>query len=70
MQCVLGIESKPSPSQKRLLTAKQTEMLWSELENRRAIIPSQAVMGPAILRRLFGKMTVVFEHIAADVSES
>jgi hypothetical protein len=70
MQCVLGIESGPSPSQKRLLTAKQTEMLWSELENRRAIIPSQAVMGPAILRRLFGKMTVAFEHIAAGVPQS
>jgi hypothetical protein len=68
MQHVLGIEPGPGASQKGLLTAKQIKVLWGELDSGRGIVPGQALMGPAILQRLFGKMETVLERIAADSS--
>ncbi|KAJ4129764.1 hypothetical protein NW768_006733 [Fusarium equiseti] len=68
MQSVLGIEAEPGAGQKGLLTAKQIKVLWSELDSGRAIISGQALMGPAILQRLFSKMEFVLERIAADTS--
>jgi len=68
MQSVLGIKSGPGASQKGLLTAKQIKVLWGELDSGRGIVPGQALMGPTILRRLFGKMEIVLERIAANSS--
>lgn len=68
MQYVLGIESGPGASQKGLLTAKQIKVLWGELDSGHGIAPGQALMGPAILQRLFGKMEIVLERIAVDSS--
>ncbi|KAH7115375.1 C6 zinc finger domain protein [Dactylonectria estremocensis] len=60
----------PGASQVGLLTARQIKVLWSELDCRRAIIPGHAIMRPATLRRLFGKVAVDLGQISADSSKS
>jgi hypothetical protein len=66
IECTLGINSGPSTSQVGLLSARQTQVLWSELDGRCAVLPGHAVMRPATLRRLFGKVAVIFRQISAD----
>ncbi|KAI8720170.1 hypothetical protein NCS52_00461700 [Fusarium sp. LHS14.1] len=46
-----------------LLAARQIKVLWSELDGRREIIPGRAVMRPADLRRLFGKVADIFRQL-------
>jgi hypothetical protein len=62
----LGVSSGPSTSQAGLLSARQIEVLWSELEGRRPVLPGHAVMRPATLNRLFGKVAVLFRQMSAD----
>jgi len=66
IECTLGINLGPSTSQVGLLSARQTQVLWSELDGRCAVLPGHAVMRPATLRRLFGKVAVIFRQISAD----
>jgi hypothetical protein len=66
IECTLGINSGPSTSQVGLLSARQTQVLWSELDGRCAVLPGHAVMRPATLRRIFGKVAVIFRQISAD----
>ncbi|KAM0231177.1 hypothetical protein ACHAP5_011163 [Fusarium lateritium] len=69
MQYILGIGLSAGAAGKRsLFTTSQVKMLCSELDSRQAIVPGQGVMGPVVLSRLYGKMTIVFERIAADAS--
>jgi hypothetical protein len=60
MEGALGIKSGPSATQTGLLSARQIKVLWSELDNRRAIIPGHDIMRPATLRRLFRKVAIIF----------
>ncbi|KAJ4206072.1 hypothetical protein NW767_003317 [Fusarium falciforme] len=60
---VLGIGPVPVGGEAGLLTARQIQVLWSELDGRREIIPSRAVMRPADLRRLFGKVADIFRQL-------
>ncbi|KAJ8100199.1 hypothetical protein POJ06DRAFT_180724, partial [Lipomyces tetrasporus] len=59
----LGIVSVPDGGEVGLLSVRQIEVLWSELDGRRAIIPGHAIMGPAKLRRLFGKVAFIFKQL-------
>ncbi|KAM0206149.1 hypothetical protein ACHAQI_008447 [Fusarium lateritium] len=68
MQYILGIGLSTVTGKRSLFTASQIKMLSSELDSRQAIVPGQGVVGPVVLSRLYGKMTIVFERIAADAS--
>ncbi|KAM5353610.1 hypothetical protein ACJ41O_000260 [Fusarium nematophilum] len=59
----LGIGSMPESFEVGLLSARQIGVLWSELDARREIVPGQAIMRPADLRRLFGKVAVIFRQL-------
>jgi TRAP-type mannitol/chloroaromatic compound transport system permease large subunit len=59
----LGIGLVPVGGEAGLLAARQIQVLWSELDGRREIIPGRAVMRPADLRRLFGKVADIFRQL-------
>ncbi|KAH6988867.1 hypothetical protein BKA56DRAFT_574772 [Ilyonectria sp. MPI-CAGE-AT-0026] len=60
----LGIIEVSDGGEVGLLSARQAQVLWSELDGRRAIIPGHAVMRPAHLRTLFGKLAGFFRQLA------
>ncbi|KAH7126150.1 hypothetical protein EDB81DRAFT_810481 [Dactylonectria macrodidyma] len=60
----LGIVATSEGGEVGLLSARQVQVLWGELDGRRAIIPGHAVMRPANLRRLFGKLAGVFRQLS------
>ncbi|KAH7021920.1 hypothetical protein EDB80DRAFT_805452 [Ilyonectria destructans] len=60
----LGIISVSDGGEVGLLSARRAQVLWSELDGRRAIIPGHAVMRPAHLRRLFGKLAGIFRQLS------
>lgn len=64
IECSLGIIAVSDGGEVGLLSARQAQVLWSELDGRRAIIPGHAVMRPAHLRRLFGKLAGFFRQLA------
>ncbi|KAM3482939.1 hypothetical protein MY8738_003623 [Beauveria namnaoensis] len=66
IECLLGIKSAPSTRQVGLLSPRQKEVLWSELDGRSAVLHGYAVVRPAELRRLFGKVAVTFSQASAD----
>ncbi|KAI8677867.1 Zn(2)-C6 fungal-type domain-containing protein [Fusarium keratoplasticum] len=59
---VLGIGPVPLGGEEGLLAARQIQVLWSELDGRREIIPGRGIMRPADLRRLFGKVVDIFRQ--------
>ncbi|KAH7124682.1 hypothetical protein EDB81DRAFT_846970 [Dactylonectria macrodidyma] len=60
----LGIAAASDGREVGLLSVRQAQVLWGELDGRRAIIPGHAVMRPAKLRRLFGKLAGVFRQLS------
>ncbi|EHK49591.1 hypothetical protein TRIATDRAFT_179044, partial [Trichoderma atroviride IMI 206040] len=60
---VLGIVSVPEGGEVGLLSARQISVLWSELNGRHTIIPGRAIMTPANLRILFGKVAFIFRQL-------
>lgn len=66
IECTLGISSWPGSNKAVLLSARQLEVLWSELDGRNTLVPGRAVMRPATMRRLFGKVAAGFRKISAD----
>ncbi|UPK89598.1 hypothetical protein LCI18_000533 [Fusarium solani-melongenae] len=59
----LGIAPVPVGGEAGLLAARQIQVLWSELDGRREIIPGGSVMRPADLRRMFGKVADIFRQL-------
>ncbi|KAL6357063.1 hypothetical protein LRP88_10680 [Fusarium phalaenopsidis] len=59
---VLGIGPVPLGGEAGLLAVRQIQVLWSELDGRREIIPGRGVMRPADVRRLFGKVADIFRQ--------
>ncbi|EEU37861.1 uncharacterized protein NECHADRAFT_54889 [Fusarium vanettenii 77-13-4] len=59
----LGIGPVSVGGEAGLLAARQIQVLWSELDGRREIIPGRTVMRPADLRRLFGKVADIFRQL-------
>ncbi|RSM09575.1 hypothetical protein CDV31_007681 [Fusarium ambrosium] len=59
----LGIGPVPVGGEAGLLAERQIQVLWSELDGRREIIPGRPVMRPADLRRLFGKVADIFRQL-------
>ncbi|KAK9241736.1 hypothetical protein V1506DRAFT_549820 [Lipomyces tetrasporus] len=66
----LGIVSVPDGGEVGLLSVRQIEVLWSELDGRRAIIPGHAIMRPANLRRLFGKVAFIFRQLSLGMGRT
>ncbi|KAH6954015.1 hypothetical protein BKA56DRAFT_706911 [Ilyonectria sp. MPI-CAGE-AT-0026] len=60
----LGIVAVSDDGEVGLLSVRQAQVLWGELDGRRAIIPGHAVMRPANLRRLFGKLAGIFRQLS------
>lgn len=60
----LGIAAASDGGEVGLLSVRQAQVLWGELDGRRVIIPGHAVMRPANLRRLFGKLAGVFRQLS------
>ncbi|KAH7136721.1 hypothetical protein B0J13DRAFT_449508 [Dactylonectria estremocensis] len=60
----LGIVAASEGGEVGLLSARQAQVIWSELDGRRPIIPGHAVMRPANVRRLFGKLAGVFRQLS------
>ncbi|KAJ6784570.1 hypothetical protein PWT90_06490 [Aphanocladium album] len=65
IECALGISSLPGAHQVGLLSARQKEVLWSELDSRSTLSPGHTVRRPALLRRLFGNLAVMFRQTSA-----
>lgn len=61
---VLGITSVSEDGEVGLLSTRQVSVLWSELNGRHHIIPGHAIMTPANLRRLFGKVAFIFRQLS------
>lgn len=61
---VLGIVSVSEGGEVGLLSTRQISVLWSELNGRHPIIPGRAIMTPANLRRLFGKVAFIFRQLS------
>lgn len=61
---VLGIVSVTEGGEVGLLSTRQISVLWSELNGRHPIIPGRAIMTPANLRRLFGKVAFIFRQLS------
>ncbi|KAK9326936.1 hypothetical protein V1520DRAFT_350192 [Lipomyces starkeyi] len=66
----LGIVSVPDGGEVGLLSVRQIEVLWSELDGRRPIIPGHSIMGPAKLRRLFGKVAFIFKQLSLGMGST
>ncbi|KAL7923823.1 hypothetical protein ACQKWADRAFT_287941 [Trichoderma austrokoningii] len=60
----LGIVSVSEYGEMGLLSTRQIRVLWSELNGRQPIIPGHAIMTPANLRRLFGKVAFIFRQLS------
>ncbi|PON20875.1 hypothetical protein TGAM01_v210274 [Trichoderma gamsii] len=61
---VLGIASVSEGGDVGLLSTRQISVLWSELNGRHPIIPGHAIMTPANMRRLFGKVAFIFKQLS------
>ncbi|KAM0479504.1 hypothetical protein ACHAPX_004720 [Trichoderma viride] len=61
---VLGIVSVSKGGEVGLLSTRQVSVLWSELNGRHPIIPGHAIMTPANVRRLFGKVAYIFRQLS------
>ncbi|EXL90745.1 hypothetical protein NOF04DRAFT_19499 [Fusarium oxysporum II5] len=60
---VLGVVRGPDGKEVGLLSPRQVEVLGNELDERRRVIPDHAMMTPATLRKLFGKVADIFRSI-------
>ncbi|KAM0559994.1 hypothetical protein ACHAPJ_003949 [Fusarium lateritium] len=59
---VLGIIPVSEGREAGLLSPRQMEMLGNELDERDEVMPGHAMMTPADLRKLFGKVADIFRH--------
>ncbi|TEY78611.1 hypothetical protein BOTCAL_0047g00360 [Botryotinia calthae] len=62
----LGLNSVLGVSAAGLLSARQKDVLWSELDGRPGIIPGYGIMRPINLRKSFGRLAVVLRQIYID----
>ncbi|KAF5681359.1 hypothetical protein FDENT_8130 [Fusarium denticulatum] len=60
---VLGVGREVQGKEVGLLAARQVEVLGNELNERRRVIPDHAMMTPAMLRKLLGKVADIFRSI-------
>jgi hypothetical protein len=60
---VLGVGRILDGKEVGLLSPRQVEVLGKELDERRRVIPEHAMMTPATLRKLFGKVADIFRSI-------
>ncbi|TGO23576.1 hypothetical protein BPAE_0128g00280 [Botrytis paeoniae] len=64
----LGLNSVLGVSETGLLSARQKDVLWSELDGRPGIIPGHGVMRPINVRKSFGRLAVTLRQISMDQS--
>ncbi|TGO45118.1 hypothetical protein BCON_0421g00050 [Botryotinia convoluta] len=62
----LGLNSVLGVSGTGLLSARQKDVLWSELDGRPGIIPGHGVMRLTNVRKAFGRLAVVLRQISMD----
>ncbi|RBR11769.1 hypothetical protein FVER53590_30401 [Fusarium verticillioides] len=60
---VLGVGRGPEGKEVGLLSPRQVDVLGNELDERRGVIPDHAMMTPAMLRKLLGKVADIFRSI-------
>lgn len=60
---VLGVGRGPEGKEVGLLSTRQVDVLGNELDERRGVIPDHAMMTPAMLRKLLGKVADIFRSI-------
>ncbi|KAF5586997.1 uncharacterized protein FSUBG_11927 [Fusarium subglutinans] len=60
---VLGVGIKQEAKEVGLLSPRQVEVLGNELNERCRVIPDHAMMTPAMLRKLLGKVADIFRSI-------
>lgn len=63
---LLGIGSVLGSSDVGLLSARQRDVLWSELSGSMSVLPSHGVMRPANVRNTFKKVAVILKQISID----
>ncbi|TGO33467.1 hypothetical protein BHYA_0244g00040 [Botrytis hyacinthi] len=64
----LGLNLVLGVSGTGLLSARQKDVLWSELDGRPGIIPGQGFMRPTNLRKSFGRLAMTLRQISMDQS--
>ncbi|KAF5869535.1 putative c6 zinc finger domain-containing protein [Botrytis fragariae] len=62
----LGLNSVSGVSGTGLFSARQKDVLWSELDGKPGIIPGHGVMRPINVRKAFGRLAVVLRQISMD----
>ncbi|CCD56576.1 hypothetical protein ACHAPC_010210 [Botrytis cinerea] len=62
----LGLNSVLGVSTAGLLSARQKDVLWSELDGSSGIIPGHGIMRPINLRKGFGRLAVVLRQYYVD----
>lgn len=60
---VLGVGRGAEGKEVGLLSPRQVDVLGNELDERRRVIPDHAMMTPAMLRKLLGKVADIFRSI-------
>ncbi|KAF5600577.1 hypothetical protein FPANT_2240 [Fusarium pseudoanthophilum] len=60
---VLGVGRRAEGTEVGLLSPRQVGVLGKELDDRRRVIPDHAMMTPAMLRKLLGKVADIFRSI-------
>ncbi|QKX55111.1 uncharacterized protein TRUGW13939_02203 [Talaromyces rugulosus] len=64
MECALGICEMPEGGKVGLLSARQIDVLWSEIRGRVGITPREGALQPAHVKKLFGKVAGIFHQIS------
>ncbi|KAF7882736.1 uncharacterized protein EAF02_006099 [Botrytis sinoallii] len=62
----LGLDSVLGVGGSGLLSARQKNVLWSELDGKPGIVPGQGIMRPINIRKSFGRLAVTLRQISMD----
>jgi hypothetical protein len=63
---LLGIRAALASGDGSLLSARQRDVLWSELGGNLSVLPSYGVTRPANVRNMFKKVAVMLKQISID----
>ncbi|KAH6898034.1 C6 zinc finger domain protein [Thelonectria olida] len=67
MEQALGINSGVNVVEAGLLSKRQVEVLWGELDGRDSLIPGHAIMKPAHIKRLLGTVASIFRQLSKSL---